>query len=1674
VSAGLLEELARATRAQRSATIDDLGSKPTLWLAVAPLWTRSVAEATGFPVASVTKFVSDARDVGWCESRGSRQRKGSGDLQFWIPDEARREVLDILSQRDGIRLLRQEARAIAERVASTQTSLPDTLRDWAELMSQDAPEKALVDRVRDAVEADDLSHAQQLVVAGEALAPLLAGVGELAVDRSRRLMNLGARRRQDGRALGRYLDRQSLSGAVSSLLNPDPDASQWALHLRGVGGIGKTMLVRYLASGRYAAERGSSVLPIARADFDHISADYPVRRPVQLLLELADELTLHTAAITGADRALSSFRATVVSAHEALSSLREESVPPLEHPLVLRAIDDFAQAVDRLPGVVLLILDTCEELAKADAGNPAAPAVQATLSILERVHGQAKSTRVLFAGRRPLPSRSYLAVRDVAGFTVAEARSYLTTFSARPLARDLEDALIRLSPAVDMHVPPPGELPERVNPFDLALYLSWAEEDPGLDVRRIETAGRDAYVEGRIVDRLSDPVILKALPVVALLGRSRVSTLASLVDEDTLSADVLGARFAEQEWIDADNDPPNRLTVKPGLTRGLRHYFSAPARQAAFTATANRLATSLRRAVTNQPLADIDVDELLAALRLSQPAEAAELWEDITRRVEAPPGRWGWLLNVARRVLGEFEEDQWPTAEALRATVMASYVAARRRADPSFDPHSMWTEVRVWADRHPNQTARQILRARAALGSLPDAADDGSVWADLQSVPPNAALAAAAVDAAHCLLEDGARDRVARLLDQGHHLRAALDGEAGRRVQAWALVVLGRLRADENRHEALRAMTDAEAAAAAAGAEPAWADWVPPEDLLARVRIERGLLALVDSSAIATLPRSAWVSYAEANLNGIDGERLASLCLQLHLAGGPAEQTEIERWERLDSYEPARAPSCSAHDLVPPLCVTLAEAQLAAGRPERALALIQRRRTEALSQRHEHADDRTLRLLDAETVRLIRRLRLDDQRATLVRLSDPSYTDPSLLDLQNAARRAMAVVHGEPPKQVGPEVWSHPAGWHAWWQCQLVPPPEFPIARWVDEPGEPDVAELADIELDLEEVRQLGHPAFAELQGALGNWLTRTQPETLPVRSADPFREVRAGLRRDTLAGRPYRARPGVPGRRLGEVAFEEAELLALRLPSAAARLFQYAAERYAQAGDAVGQMMAAASRAAIATGGEEQASFEAAWDGLRREHPEVAATLTRPAAVAGPWRYWAALKRQLLYPPSSLSYGPPVPAALPSVPAAATPAKDRGWIATVLRLLWLALVVIPCVTVAVVIVDQGVSSLSARASGASQSSGSVDGFWIALLAALVVILLAAIPYLITWFVRICRLADGRGLRTVRPQSLRLTATVRADPGQTGQLRLLAELGPLREAPTWQRPRLARALPAVHLIRTLRSKAPAGYVGEFPPDPAQPVQVSWTKPPKASGRWWRKGAGAVRGDIELPSSQVPRPWERNLAASLGPGTAGRIEWVRRLNTFADPYTVNGATGVTVDAPTAWRTDLDRYYDLSVRSPGTEDLPLRLRHAVGRALATSAGPRLDVSGEATAISSANQLLDAEHLVRERPALVVLQAEPTDELVDLSLQDDLPERLALAADLIEAGVPAVLVLPALPIDLARTAMETTAAYAASPQIEDARLLRAQLRRALNPHVEPAVLDDLVLFVNSGRDQ
>lgn len=563
-------EVTTAIRDRVLATADELGPEAVLWLAAAPLWTLDMAEAAGFPASPLIEFVRRARDAGWCKARGPLRDDAPPDLVFWMPDEARRAAMDELRSRNGSGLIAAQQRRVASGVAQVMAELatysahgpptlqlpggelPGALVAWTQLMESsresfpagsgmgssglDALQATLVGRslfawAKEAVAAGDLGRAQDLVAAGEAIAGVLAGPVEQALGQARRMVALGRQRRQDERALGRYLDRPELSEAVDLLLDRDrARQGPWALHLRGAGGVGKTMLIKYLASGRYAADRGRPAFPVVRADFDYISPDYPLRRPVQLLLELADELVLHTAVNVRADRALTAFRARAARAHEAASGRREADESPLRNEEVASAVDSFGDVLAEL-GDVLLVLDTCEELAKADLGNPASPRVRAMLDTIERLHQRAPSARVLLAGRRRLPARPYLAVQEVDGFTQDEARRYLAASRGRPLPAELAEEMIRQSPAVDGRASAQGELPERVSPFDLALYAAWAEDDPDLDVAEVRR-GSDAYVEGRIIGRLGDPLVVQALPLLAAAGRCRVATLAEVLDCD--------------------------------------------------------------------------------------------------------------------------------------------------------------------------------------------------------------------------------------------------------------------------------------------------------------------------------------------------------------------------------------------------------------------------------------------------------------------------------------------------------------------------------------------------------------------------------------------------------------------------------------------------------------------------------------------------------------------------------------------------------------------------------------------------------------------------------------------------------------------------------------------------------------------------------------------------------------------------------------------------------------------------------------------------------------------------------------------------------------------------------------------------------------------------------------
>jgi hypothetical protein len=1685
----LLAEVAEAVRVSQSATISSLGDEATLWLAAAPAWTAAVAAEAGFPATSLAGWVGQARRAGLCKVRGDEDEP---DRLFWMPDEVRRDLIGVLRDRVGESQVEEVIARIALRVSVASARLPDdqvpgALLEWAGLMASLVMESgpripaSLVERVQQAVAERDLARAQDLVTAGEPIACLLAGSAEQALSRSRRLLALGRQRRQDERALSRYLDRPELSAAVTRLLDRRPPASAqpqpWALHLRGVGGVGKTMLIRYLASGEYARGRGVDPFPVARADFDHISPDYPVRRPVQLLLELADELALHAAGNEKADRALAAFRARAARAHEAVSGLREAGGSPLRNPEVARAVDEFGAVLSELDDV-LLILDTCEELAKADMGNPAAPAVRATFEIMERLHARAPRARFLLAGRRSLEAHDYLAVQPVAGFTVAEARAYLArehrgrprgdsvaprgrrAAVPRPLTPGLADAMISQSPAIDGPVPRAGELPERVSPFDLALYAAWADEDPELSVAQV-SRGSDAYIEGRIIERLDDQLVIAALPVLASAGRCHVATIAELLGRD--AADV-GRSLAAQEWIDADGDLGDgvaaHVTARPALARRLRRYFSADQRQPEFAARNAALATALLTRLRDTPLADIDIDALIAALRLSPPHEAATLWDSIAERAMEPPGRWGTVLNMTRRILGEWEPGEWedgawPAMPALRATVTAAHIAGSRRDNPAFHARGHWDAVRAWAGSHPDPEAGQILSARAALGLLPYLPEDEPLWESIDRTfgsrlpPGRAGLAAAAAEAGHRLLEAGHVEAAHRF---SRYLLTELTPKVARRSYAWARVVQARTSAEAGAGEAvLDYLAEAQdLAQRAAGPEPSWPDWIPPEDLLARIWIERCLIA--PPSDVVVLRE--WEAHAADHLDSIDGERLASLCLQIRLRHMPVDASLAGRWEALDAYTPDRAPTCTAHDLIPPLCVSVAAAWLSAGDPGRALDSLSQRSDEARATR---VDEGTVRHADVATMKIVRRLRLTTHMSLLYRLAGTSGFEAEIAPpVRYEAWRTLALLDGKGLGFRPQEVFS-PAEWHAWWQSQGI------AADALFEPGaEPEY--LADVKADLAEFQQFRKEPASGSTYAFAEWLTRSTSVRPPARSADPYRDVRAALRMAALSGQELAPRDRVPARVLAEMAFEEAELTALRLPEVADRLFDVAANAYARAGDPIGRLLALYASSPPRW---DHASELRAREELARRHPELAAALTGDPDNAGPWRYWAERAQR----PAAIAAWPvtdpgqaaqPAGGSGPTVPPsdnASHVTMSRGRVAS--AALAVVLLALAGLSVAA-LTGSPVPMLST--SGASSVTAPRPGPHANYLPIALVAVTSVLALLFAWRIpKRRRLAVRRGVGVARLSRLLFDASI--DPAG------VVSLGVGR--------RPARTVPP----RTLTG---FGYTGQVVAagSPARPDRVvRWPGPrPAASARWWRRGsspgAGLIRYDVNRPDREfVAAPWERVLSASLAPEAAGRIEWVRLVSRPAG-YATYSARSILSATPAWARTLGTRYSPPRASSAGM----VAIHHVIGRAVPTAAGPCMDISGEpaagpsAASTPGAGRLLGARDLKVRQPGIIILQAEPVALSIGdfpLTQPDDQPEKLALAAELAQDGAPAVLVLPILPDSIADEIAQAVAGHASRrPGGHKAAALLTRLRAIITPHVPPPVLDDVVLFLNENR--
>ena len=1187
--------------------------------------------ASYLPAEQLEAVVRDARSLAARET----------DFSFWMPEPARSEVLDELALRHGPKFLHEQVIQIADsvrRVDRPDDPVSPAMARWAELASQGAADPAQaaawLDRRLAELTADGESgQALAWVDTGKLLVPVLGRELDSVVSVGLRRIELLYRRSLDLGHLRRFVARQEQIEEVWRLL--DGDGTTWAVHYLGAGGLGKTMLLRQVTA-RLAPERG---IPTARVDFDHLSPDYPIAKPGQLLLELLDELQSFVTSAQ-ADSFAYSFRAQVAQLHAPVTPGSNDPLARIHDEQFDEALRTFRDFVLLLPQPVVLILDTCEELARRRAEGSTLPPVEATFEILERLHEEIPWLRVIFAGRRLLaragrgwavnpaadaeghallPERKdFLALHEMHGFSRDEVAGYLAT-AAPGLSAGMTEAILTRSPAparaapIDWEPPRPRDAEHRYNPFDVDLYANWAREDPSLRAETIAQGTTDPYIAIRIVRRLGQTDLERLLPAVTLLGRFDRSMLRGELRGSDEQFENAYYELSSQEWIDYQPDPSLNATfleVERNLRPRLRSYYrSDPDRYLLLREAQDRLGPALARLVEDRPLNEIGVDLADAAIRLLPPADAARLWDKVAGKIRAQ-GDWSWADQRTSRLLGEDGAVADPGHPA-RAAVLASHISALIHTRSQYNPAPDWREVAERAAASPDPAVREWLRCRAVAGQVAAfrlrgvelSADDLAAFWELVDQfavvsgrlpgPLAEQLAASCCAALEALVEVAEMRGDPSLVSDIPLIERWL-GHISSQVPA-DLLALGTMIAA--RGQALHGrFADALELAAQAQRYSAdmpvsrpgrWADFDAPSMTCDRIRLEliRMAAALpVPADPLRDVPLDDWQRSAEPNLGTIDADRLLAAILLRRLAAGILPRDEVTRLAALEEQatERVRRSPRSAlwcHLAVPPLFTAVARGWTALGQSDRAFELLNARRRRAQA-----AGDN-----DAENAALIATLEISRR----MRIAQPVLAKNSAMSAdagQQAAAWALTALTESPGAQAAEPVSQiSDACLHDWWRTRPVPfGSNSKDARLFQRRAEQVVAHRGDLTpfvafslgLDLAE---------ADIAAARTPDWQAIDPARFPATGQVTAEQVfRVRLRAQALGHPDFRSlapehvgpteewtsRVGL--RRTAELAMDEGELLALRLPREAVTLLDLAASLFNQAGDPAGALFAA------------------------------------------------------------------------------------------------------------------------------------------------------------------------------------------------------------------------------------------------------------------------------------------------------------------------------------------------------------------------------------------------------------------------------------------------------------------------------------------------------------------
>jgi hypothetical protein len=1316
-----LAEAARSEAARTEATREPVAPDTArLWAALAPGWTVPLARQAGFAnlapdtiAGAFQRLVDDGQMDAYPPDEAPAE--GHGDTYYIMTSKARSEVLQArlpslpsrsasteprtrapqsivlralnsaaslllpeqLSSAES--LLKLVARiAVQVRRGSTDLDLPVELDRWAHL-AVEAEDPSRVAQTFDAtlkplIETGDLASIRDWIEVARPLAVLFEYSGSnqlsVAIGQAGRRVELAKRQAIDFRHLAAFHRREEQIEAVRALLEGPDD--QWALHLIGPGGVGKTMMVRYVSClMAQAANSPCSKDPrpyandsaVARIDFDYLNLDYPQINPGLLLVQLADELRAAGRERTNLlfDRAEAEFK--LLNDAQKAEGFRRARRATLD-PLMRSGIERYIEALRSVGKRVVLILDTCEELAKVDEGRAENTILDETFRILRALHdgpdalvddssgpgSGVESLRVIFSGRRPLasagtdwsvagsklPSRPYLRIHRIRGFPKEDAGTYL---ERQDVPADLIPAVLAASSpdigmGIDLRIKggdPGPAAKDRCNPYLLRLYMDWALAEPRPTADSIQSGGLGRYIELRLLQRLGHRGLEPVLPLIALLGHVDRPMLAAIAQSGTAATDDLFVALANQEWIGTHRSegaaPREILDVSPDFRNMLQAYFADRPITTGQVETILQVVEALTLDATPETIDWSDFDAGLRVMALD-PGRGAAWWTKVESLLFDTRRHWigellGHLLSTegaARPAepsdpVGLSENPLRPFVLATRARIRALDGDAAGAAD---DWRLVAAELR---DRRGTPAIDRLFRralagriaAARSSGAIPPADLVRSFWRDWRAqtvtfaVPTDAASMLAAVEALVDIAElNPTRAPALLALPRGRNARL---GSGPRWLVSQAQAAMATWLVDHpNRRAALNALEAAARVAAGRGClllgedddtasgfrkalelapdgpvEGTWADWRPAANPRLRARLE-----VARAACPALLSPRAALELVQADDSDIDtstadGDRFASTVIRLLLADGLGDVRDVaERWQDpstgeavVSTAEPADSQPINAHRLVPPLFASVADVLAADGNFAAAKRLL--RGVVAAPDPPIGPSLDTRRHAERGLLRLARRLRsregADPLDTTLSSSSDPAdvaltgellgLAGPTIVTERTRAATADANTAWRSAYIVDRDT------------AERVLASGVPALRAALE-GSRDPLEQAGLFLDLQEawtIAQIHGIGLTDLGVRPPQIASSDRPRTAPPGWDEKMLRLvlrEAGLTGLGFSSDVHRHLIGQVGPcRAAEIAFEEGELLGLRLPTPAALILDAAADLYGEANDA-------------------------------------------------------------------------------------------------------------------------------------------------------------------------------------------------------------------------------------------------------------------------------------------------------------------------------------------------------------------------------------------------------------------------------------------------------------------------------------------------------------------------